>query len=274
MVADMIQFDDIDEWAPDLSSALALIVSESVRQRLIRAELQYIEDAREFVLAESGRDTLIDAVLRWLESRDIVCYHGTRLTEGELESVQSLGLVPLVAAARRDRLARALSRHPMWQQASDRLPSVLASYGPGGVSGVREGQVHLTLSRAGLTESFNHYLIRGSEFDQRVAAELLGDDGRALLASDGHARVIQVAVPGRIAILAAHPFFPVDTMRDRGEIPNLVAEFLASWSFKQAHPAFQSKALRMDCGLFFREAIPAEWIVGIETVPDSPLAVG
>jgi hypothetical protein len=43
------------------------------------------------------------------------------------------------------------------------------------------GKVHQTVSPAGLTRSFNHYLTHGSEFDLMVAQHFLGTDGKALL---------------------------------------------------------------------------------------------
>ncbi|MCX6539533.1 MAG: hypothetical protein NT151_11470 [Acidobacteria bacterium] len=265
----MIDFDSIDEWAPDLSRALTSGIPTDLRQHLVRAAPTYIEDALDVTLAQAGRDAVIDLTLRWIESTTVAAYHGTRLTDSELASVRSEGLVPLVADARRNRLERALSRHPLWPQVCGRLPEALRKYGAGGTAGIREGQVHLTLSKTGLVHAFNHYLIGGSEFDQQVALDLLGEDGRALLGEDGTARVIQFAVPGPAAIQTTHPFFSVQMMRDRGEVPNLVGDLLASWSYKQVHPEFQSRRLETDCGLFFRATVPAAWISAIDTLNDS-----
>lgn len=267
----MIDFDNIDEWAPDLSRALAPALPTDLRRQLIQAAPKYIEDARDLALALVGRDTVIDFTLRWIESTVVAGYHGTRLTDTELASVRAEGLVPLVAETRRNRLERALSRHPRWPEVCSRLPEALRKYGSDGKAGIREGQAHLTLSRAGLVHGFNHYLIGGSEFDQQVAAELIGQDGRALLYEDGTARVIQFAVPGAIAIQSAHPFISVKMLRERGEVPNLVDDLLASWSYKQVHPDFQSCRLESDCGLLFRTTVPADWIAAIDTLHDSDL---
>jgi hypothetical protein len=124
--------------------------------------------------------------------------------------------------------------------------------------------VHLTLSRAGLTDAFNHYLTHGAEFDWHVAAELLGEEGQELLSKDGTPYVIQVAVPGDLALTAAHPHFTVDDMRERGELPNIVHQFLDVWCFRLSRPGYQSRKLRVDCGMVFESAVPAEWIKRID----------
>lgn len=126
--------------------------------------------------------------------------------------------------------------------------------------------MHLTLSRAALTDGFNHYLTYGAEFDQRVAHALLGQDGKELLARDGTPRVIQAAVPGPLALDAAHPYFSIDNIRSRGDVPNLVNEFLEAWSYRLAHPGFQSRTLKIDCGMIFRSTVPATWIRGLDTL--------
>jgi len=82
--------------------------------------------------------------------------------------------------------------------------------------GKRAGQVHLTISRAGLVRSFNHYLVGGSEFDWHASALLLGDEGRELLVKDGEMQLIKVRVPGRAAFSASNPYgWP------RDDFPNL-----------------------------------------------------
>lgn len=117
-----------------------------------------------------------------------------------------------------------------------------------------------------LYDVFNYYLIYGSEFDQHVAYELLGVEGKDLLAHAGEPRVVKLAVPGNVALDAAHPFFGIDDIRARGDTPNLVSEFITSWSFRLAHPGFQSQRLKIDCGLIFYQVVPADWIVSIDTI--------
>jgi hypothetical protein len=262
----MIDFDSIDNWAPELAAALSGHVPDSVAPELAAAAPEFVEDARDLLFELTDRDAVIDATLAWIRSIEIVGYHGTRLTDEEMASVRAIGLIPLKAEARRDRLIRALSPHPRWHEVADHLDAAIQAHGRGNTAGRREGQVHLTLSRAGLTDSFNHYLTHGAEFDQRVAYALLGQDGKELLARDGKPTVIHFAVPGPLALDAAHLHFSIDDLRDRGDVPNLVNQFLEAWSFRLAHPGFQSRTLRIDCGMVFRSAIPAIWIIGFDTL--------
>jgi len=262
----LVDFDEIDDWEPRLFAALRPLLPESFGQKLATAAPEYIEDARDILFELANRDVIIDATLTWIRSTTIAGYHGSRLSDEEIVSVRAQGLVPLKAEARRHRLLRALSLHPKWNEVADQLDATINDHGPRGVAGGREGQVHLTLSRAGLTSRFNHYLTHGAEFDQRVAHTLLGEQGKQLLARDGHSTVIQVAVPGSDALEAAHPHFGIDGLRAKGDVPNLVSEFLEAWSYRQAYPGFQSRALHVDCGMVFRSIVPAPWIIAVNTI--------
>ena len=256
----LVCFDNIDEWAPALSEVLLPLAPADIQRELKAAATEYIEDARDYFLRFADRKSVIDAMLHWIRSTSIAGYHGTRLTDAEVESIKSKGLIPLRATARRERIERALSRHPRWKEVANRLDEAIHSVGPGCAVGSREGQVYLTLSRAGLTEGFNHYLTHGAEFDWHVALKLLGDEGKELLSTDGTSYVIEVAVPGATALATAHPFYGVEDMRARGELPNILNEFLCAWCFRQSRPRYQSRKLRVDCGMMFRSTVPPEWI--------------
>lgn len=268
MTADLLDFDDIENWAPRLAAALNDHLPSNIGAMLAAKSPRYIEDARDLLFEVADRDAIIEAALAWVRSSTLAGYHGTRLTDAEVVSVQTMGLLPLKAEARRDRLVRALSPHPRWSEVVGQLDTVLHSHGEGGAAGRREDQVHLTLSRSGLTNGFNHYLTHGAEFDQHVAHSLLGADGKKLLRRDGMPRVVQVAVPGDVALRTAHPFFDIEHLRANGDMPNVVHQFIDAWSFRLAHPEFQSRTLEVDCGFFFRSPVPADWIVKIETLDD------
>jgi hypothetical protein len=182
--------------------------------------------------------------------------------------VRALGLIPLNAGARRARIERALSGHPDWAAAQRQLDKVLADLGQHNRAGHREGQVHLTLSRAGLENGFNHYLTHGAEFDQHAAQALLGDEGEALLAKDGKKTIVRVVVAGNRALQACHPYLTIEDQRARGNVPNLVNELLKAWSYRLAHPGFDPRTLEVDCGLVFKETVPPDWIVKLETLSD------
>lgn len=267
-----IDFDVIDDWAPPLRSVLQDLLPPEIENVLVSRRPEFVEDALDNLFEHSDRDAVIDATLDWVRSGKIVGYHGTRLTPEEVESISELGLLPLDASARRVRLTRALSGHPQWQSVVSRLDEALEKHGRGQRAGGRERQVHLTLSRSGLVNGFNHYLSHGSEFDQHVAHFLLGDEGKDLLRKDGAPTVLKFAVPGAVALEVAHPFFGIDDVRRRGDVPNIINEFLKAWSYALAHPGFQSSSLRVDCGLFFRRAVPAEWLIAAEPVAYSEIA--
>jgi len=259
----MLDFDSIDDWAPKLAAAVSPHVPDSVVQKLVAAAPKSIEDAQARLFDLTVRDAVIDTTLTWIRSTKIAGYHGSRLTDAEMASVRATGLIPLKAEGRRHRLIRALSPHSRWHEVAEQLDAAIRE-----VARHREDQVHLTLSRAGLTEGFNHYLTYGAEFDKHVASALLGPDGKELLACDGDPRVIQVAVPGPLALDAAHLFFSIDDVRARGDIPHLVNQFLMAWSYRLAHPGFQCRTMKVDCGMIFRSTVPAAWIVDFDTLAD------
>lgn len=266
--ASLLDFDDIDTWFPQLTTVLAPLLPPDAGDRLQRAKPEFIEDARDLVFNLGDRDRIIDAAIDWIRSSILVGYHGTRLTDDEVKSVSTSGLVPLTVKQRRDRIIRALSSHPSWSTAADRLEEVLRKHGAGAIAGAREGQVHLTLSRAGLTRGFNHYLTHGAEVDQHIAYALLGEEGKECLRYDGKPRLILVKLPGDAALSAAHPHFDINETRARGSSPNLIGDFLKSWSFRLAQPLFQSRSLEADSGLVFRHPIAASWILGVENVSE------
>ena len=260
----LINFDDIDIWEPQLTQALIQMVSEDVLESLVATGTKTFDDALNRLLDFPNREEIIDATIAWLQSTTVAGYHGTRITEAECDSIREKGLLPLKARCSRRRLERALSGHERWPHVADDLDETIRACGPGEHAGRRENQVHLTLSRSGLTDDFNHYLTHGSEFDQRVAYKLLGEEGKDLLGHDGKPTVIKVAVPGAKALEAAHPSFGMGDVREREGVPNLVKEFFQSWIHKKAHPGFQCRTLLVDCGLVFKSTVPASWIVSIE----------
>ena len=262
----MLNFDDNLAWGPHLAARFGNLISESVVQQLKAAQPEFVQDACEFLFSIVDRGKIIDATLAWIRTSTIACYHGSRLTASEVDSINARGLAPLIANDRRARLRRALSRHPRWGEVADRLDAAIVKHGPGEGAGRREGQVHLTLSRWGLINGFNRYLTHGSEFDQRVAHDLLGSDGEEMLRKDGQARVVQFAVPGDAALNAVNRFNSVNECLARGLVPHLVREFLEAWSYGMAFPEFPCKSLQLDCGMVFRATLPPCWIVDIETL--------
>ncbi|MDA7964834.1 hypothetical protein [Ruegeria sp.] len=171
------EFDHLEHWKSDLSRALGSIVPSEIADILREANPEFISDARDVLFDVADRDPITDEVISWVEKHTVFAFHGTRLNADEFHSVENEGLKILRPSERRARLERALSRHPRWDSVLGEISSAINRHGPGKRLGRREGQVHLTLSRAGLTNGFPHYLNGGSEFDQNVAMDLLGADG-------------------------------------------------------------------------------------------------
>lgn len=264
----LLDFDEIDVWFPQLTTVLKPLLPADVDDRLQKANPEFIEDARDLVFELGERDRIVDAAIDWIRTSRLVAYHGTRLTDDDAKSVTACGLIPLTVKDRRARIVRALASHPDWNTTASQLDEVLRKHDPGSVAGAREGQVHLTLSRSGITKGFNHYLTHGAEVDQHIAHALLGEEGEECLRHDGTPRLILVRVPGGKALEAAHPHFDIDETRARQTTPNLVGDFLKAWSFRLVHSGFQSRSLEINSGLVFRRPVPADWIHRVETLND------
>ncbi len=260
----MIDFDRIEDWAPKLTNALDGVLPKSIHSTLIEASPEYIEDACDFLMENSDKNAIIEKTIGWIASDKVLGYHGSRMNSEEVESVRQNGLHPLKATSRRVRLERALSPHPRWPEVGANLDDVIQKFGAGEHGGRRENQAHLTLSRTGLVNSFNHYPTYGSEFDMHVAYDLLGNDGKELLKKDGDPRVACFAVPGIVALDTAHPTFSISDLRERGDLPNIVDKFISYYSYRLAYPDFTPRAKGVDCGMVFRSVVPSEWLMEIE----------
>ncbi len=57
-------------------------------------------------------------------------------------------------------------------------------------------------------------------------------------------------------------------VRDRAS-KTLVSEILQIWSYRLAHPEYQRENLELDCGMMFREAVPAAWIESVIPIDDA-----
>lgn len=265
----LVDFDNNRIWVPLLTQAVGPLLLDAARERLLADKPRNAEDALRLLFCCTSRQEIVKATIEWIRGTKVASYHGSRLTDSEVDSIRSVGLLPLEAPARRKRLSRALSSHPRWKE--EELDSALLDHGPGNRAGYREGQVHLTLSCYGLRHGFNQYLHYGSDFDRHVAYTLLGDDGMELLRKDGKARIVQIAVPGDVALDRVNRYFTVEERLARGEVPYLVAEFLLAWSYTLANPDFDCGTLKVDCGMVFRETVLPDWIINIETLPDDHL---
>lgn len=257
----VFDFDDNNEWGPRLRELLRPHLPADIDQIVKAVRPEFIEDAADIVLSHTNQQVVAAAITEWLCTQQVRGYHGTRINASELNSICSDGLQPLRAQQRAERLERALSKHPRWPEVAHELPAALKLYGAGMRSGRREGQVHLTVSRAGLVDGFNHYLREGSEFDWHVSHYLLGLEGQALIAADGDAYLITMRVPGDAALAACNRFgMPTDSF------PNLVSDIVRVWSYWLGDERYRASRLKLDCGMVFSDAVPASWLDQVEKV--------
>lgn len=236
---------------------------------LASSNFEYIEDAGDFVVNQSDIETVSTEIQGWLWAHEFCVFHGTRLLPEEILSVQQNGLLPLVATDRERRLRKILARHPRWYSVENRLLEVIEDVGPNEKQGRRQGQVHFSLSRSGLVNSFDHYLTHGSEFDQHVAHRLFGDQsGLEPLHSETVPVLVHVSFSGEQLIQGAHPHFSYSDVVGMGEVPGLARTFLDAWAYKAANPSFNIETLRTDCCVMERFATPRDRILHIEKLGD------
>jgi hypothetical protein len=221
-------YDDNSQWGSALSAHLVDVVPANIIDALRANSSRYVEDAASILFSGVGSEKkrLIQVVESWIESQSVAAYHGSRLDAEDLKSVEANGLRRMVLAERPRQLEKKLSGHARWEMVKMSLEQVLREQCNKYQIGGREGQAHATLSRAGLIYAFNHYLTRGSEFDQHAAFQLLGSEGTELLTKYGRPILITLAVPGGNALEAANPFREIGD-----ECPNIVREVLQIWSY-------------------------------------------
>jgi hypothetical protein len=205
-------------WAPELRALVADLVPEDVEGGYRQRGPQVRRGCDRCVVRGRGPTAITDRVSAWIKSRPVTAYHGSRLTDDEIATMRREGLRPLAASERQERLRRVPGAHPRWSEVEPSLDEALRLYGPANHNGRREGQVHLTVSRAGLMRGFSQYLIRGSEFDWHVAHHLLGSEGQALLARHGRPVLVECRVPGEEAFAACNRHGVISC-----QLPNLVS---------------------------------------------------
>lgn len=270
----MIDYDHFHEWEPGLRAALAQCIKPRILDALSQQAFEYSDEALDWLYVQGDRDSIINTTLAWLRSNSLLVSHGTRLTDDEVASVRRYGLLPLDASARRDRLLSVLDQSTDCEEAKSRIDAVLRRFGQYNHAGTREGQVHLTLSKASLVSQFNHYLTHGSEFDQNVIRDLCGDRGRDLLRRFAEPRVVRVKLSGQMALKGAHPIYSLSSMIGSGETPNLVREFLQVWAYLHSKLDSVPTHFLADSGIYFSEPIKTQYIHDIETLSDNELSPG
>lgn len=260
-----VSFDQFDSWSDSFSTMVSDFISPQVSEHLRNTPFEFIEDAGQMALSDTSVEVAALAIKVWLENNIFLCFHGTRLLDYEAESILKGGLKRLNATSRKERLEQIFNGVEQWPQKSHELDGILTKLGSGEKMGRREGQVHLSLSRSGLENSFNHYLEFGSEFDQHAAYLMLGKEiGYGLLKTSTKPYLVHVSVDGSELITACQPYFSYQDIITRGELPGIASTFLNAWAFKQAYPDYELRKLRTDCCMVFYKDLPAGHIIEVE----------
>lgn len=257
-----LDFDDGASWLPSLHAYLRDFLPAGAEQRLKEADPEGPWSARDALGRAVDLYDLYQLTRTWIEDREVIAYHGSRLNDEQIASVAREGLRPLVAEDRIAALTAWLGTHPRWREIERRLPEAISFVRRN--SGSREGQVHLTLSRAGLLRQFNHYLVEGSEFDHHVANYLLRDEARDHHRHRGRAMLYRVRLPGRDAVAAANP---------HGEfrVPNLVDEVVQGLAWTMAMDHQETARREIDCGLILYETLTPSCIIEAIEIADDAL---
>lgn len=265
---DVIDFDNLDNWAPRVTEAIEEIAPRSLLPELEALEPEFIEDARDFVVTCIGRNDLLAHLTERFKNRFVRLYHGTRLTENEITCIRNEGLKPLMLSDRASALKLIFRQHPRWGEVKANFEETLSRFGPGNAAGRREdGCVHACFSQSALLSGCSHYLAYGAEVDGHIASALFNDEmAKILLRQARTAKLVSFIVPFSDAALAANPFgFPSD------DLPSLIDILLGAWAYRQAHPAFTVISQRNCRAASFPRAINANEIDAIIHVDDADI---
>ena len=267
----VIDYDRIEEWRPWLTAIIEAIAPPGFLARLRRSKPEYIEDARNNVVAVIGRERLLEELNRELDPYAVRVFHGTRVTQAELEQIRQQGLRALKLARRRALLVTILSQRPGWSVTKEALlDEQLHRFGTGwekaGAGRREDGSVHVCLSRAGLLLGCNHYLTHGAEVDHHIAHALFPDgSGLELLKRNRAAKLVSFTAPFAETARAANPYgFPTH------DLPDLLSLLIEAWAFKTAKPSFSVANERHSAALRFEAPIAAGRLM-IENIDDSEL---
>jgi hypothetical protein len=259
----VFEFDDGPQWLPGLVAQLDGLLPADAGKQLKKANPEGPISARIALYEIADKRELWEEARKWLLEREVLVYHGTRINEAQLRSIEREGLRPLVAAERVPAIEAFLGEHPRWSEISDRVAEAIEFVRSR--AGKREGMVYGLFSRSGLVRGGNHYLVEGSEFDHHVANYLLGDTCHDENRRRGQGTLVQFRLTGAEAIAAANP------RREIGDEPNLLAELIGAVAWWLVTGDDDTAAQEESCGLMRYEGIPPDRITTFITVPDEEL---
>lgn len=264
----VIDFDNLNSWAPWLTEVIEEVAPRSLLPQLEALMPEFIEDARDFVVTCIGRNDLLAHLTERFENRSVRLYHGTRLTENEVTRVRNEGLKPLILSDRASALKLIFRRHPRWREVEANFEETLSKFGPGNAAGRREdGCVYACFSQSGLLSGCSHYLAYGAEVDGHIAHSLFNDEiAKKLLRQARTAKLVSFIVPFSDASSAANPIgFPSD------DLPSPINILLGAWAYRQAHPTFTVISQRDCTAARFSRSINANEVDAIIHVDDAKI---
>ncbi len=246
----IINFDKQDEWFPIFSEAIEPIAPRNIFEQLSKSQYEFTDDAGKFVIEAVGEAALRAHLDKVLERYRFHAFHGTRLTQDEVENIRENGLVSLSLSSRRSRYFEIFRNHPSWENVQTRLDQVLHRLGPGAPVGNREdGRVWACLSRAGVLDC--HYADTGAEVDHHVAYGLFSNESaHGYLRAYGSAYIVRFTAQYQEIMNAFSSRIP-----DEGKLSDLVRRMLDYWAYSFVDPSFSIVGTRDAVQLGFNAPI-------------------
>lgn len=239
----VIDYDCLDEWGPWIGEVVAVLGGATIIAELAATKFEFIEDARDWLYERLGRERVHGSLASALQGSGVRLFHGTRLSEADVDQVRQQGLKPLRLADRKSSLVDLLRRHPRWPEVAASLDDAINAFGPGARAGAREDDcVHACFSRSGLLLGCNHYLALGAEVDKHICHYLFGDDSADdLLRAHRKPYLISFDVGFDLAASSSH--WNGDLELGRGLLIDML---VGSWAYSQTAPGFRITTQR-DC---------------------------
>lgn len=243
MIAPVIDYDLLDDWGQRIGQVIAALGDDLTVADLAATMPEFIEDARGWLYERLGRERVLDAVAGALQGANVRLYHGTRLTDADVEQVRQQGLKPLRLADRRSTLVQVLSQHPRWPEVASRLDDAIDAFGARAWAGRREdGCVHACFSRSGLLLGCNHYLALGAEVDKHIGHRLFGDNSADQLLR-AHRRPYVISFDVDFDLAARGSAWDGDLQVGKGLLVDML---VGPWAYRQTAPRFLITTQR-DC---------------------------
>ena len=256
----LINFDESQDWFPKFDSVFGEMARD-VDWKYI-SDIEFIEDAFKVLCNHVGAGPLSEAFYESFKCASVLAFHGTRLTDPEVQCVSEQGLKPLSVVERLPRYERVFGSHPEWPNKSAGLRDALDELGPKATLGNREdGRVWCCYSRAGLLDC--DFTVHGAEIDHHVADRLFGiNRAHGYLRNYGLPRIVSFWCTMQEAEDAISPFYD----KPPNELSAFAKRLIGHWAYSKAVPdhccALERDATQMGCGF----KVGADRIVSIETL--------